>query len=51
MLISKPMFPGASTMNQLERVIQLIGKPSTEDTASIHSVYAETILESVNPTE
>ena len=41
------MFPGASTTNQIERVLQLIGKPSPEDLAAIRSPYAEQIIESI----
>eukprot|EP00299_Pterocystis_sp_00344_P007182 c2203_g1_i2.p1 GENE.c2203_g1_i2~~c2203_g1_i2.p1 ORF type:complete len:819 (-),score=206.63 c2203_g1_i2:135-2591(-) len=49
MLLGKPAFPGASTMNQLERIVQLLGKPTPSDIASIASPYAETIMESVTP--
>lgn len=33
-------------MNQLERIIQLVGCPSPEDIASFNSPYASTMLES-----
>jgi mitogen-activated protein kinase 15 len=35
MLNSKPVFPGNSTMNQLDRIVQLIGHPSVEDIEAI----------------
>jgi mitogen-activated protein kinase 15 len=41
----KPMFPGNSTMNQLDRIIEVTGKPSKEDIESINSPFALTILE------
>jgi len=41
----KPMFPGNSTMNQLDRIIEVTGKPSKDDIESINSPFALTILE------
>jgi len=35
MLNSKPVFPGNSTMNQLDRIVQLTGRPTSEDIAAI----------------
>lgn len=49
MLVGKPLFPGNSTMNQLERVLELTGKPTAEDIASIKSPFAATMLESLSP--
>lgn len=48
LLLNKPLFPGASTTNQLERVLQLIGLPTPEDIASVRSPYAEQIIESIS---
>lgn len=31
MYISKPLFPGSSTLNQLQRILELLGTPSKED--------------------
>jgi mitogen-activated protein kinase 15 len=31
MLIGKPLFPGNSTLNQLEKILIFTGKPSKED--------------------
>lgn len=28
LLIGKPLFPGTSTLNQLDRIIELTGRPS-----------------------
>lgn len=44
--IGKPIFPGASTINQLECIIELTGVPSEEDLAEgIQSPYAATMLQ------
>jgi len=29
MILGKPLFPGTSTINQLELIIELLGKPTT----------------------
>lgn len=49
LLGGKPMFPGNSTMNQLDKVIEVTGRPSTEDIEGIQSPFASTILESLPP--
>ena len=49
MLGGKPIFPGTSTVNQLEKVIELTGRPSAEDVAAAGSQYAERMLESIGP--
>jgi len=51
MIIGKPCFPGNSTMNQLERVLEATGRPSTEDIASIRSPFAPTMIESIPQTK
>jgi mitogen-activated protein kinase 15 len=43
----KPVFPGTSTMNQLERIMEVTGRPTREDIAASKSPFAETMLESV----
>mmetsp|Transcript_132934 Transcript_132934/g.323072 ORF Transcript_132934/g.323072 Transcript_132934/m.323072 type:complete len:363 (-) Transcript_132934:546-1634(-) len=43
----QPVFPGTSTMNQLDRIIQLTGKPTEEDLLAIQSPFAESMLESL----
>jgi len=47
MIVGKPIFPGNSTMNQLERVLEATGRPTAEDVASIKSPFAATMLDSV----
>merc|ERR1711998_267064 len=35
LLAHKPLFPGSSTMNQLERIIEVTGRPSASDIEAI----------------
>ena len=44
MFVGKPLLPGSSTMNQLERILEVTGRPGKEDIAAIKSKYAETML-------
>jgi len=48
LIIGKPIFQGTSTLNQIEKVLELIGKPKPEDIESIESPHAATILSSIN---
>merc|ERR1711916_380043 len=50
LLGGKPMFPGSSTMNQLDRIIEITGTPSPEDIEAIQSPFAATMLDSLTPT-
>jgi mitogen-activated protein kinase 15 len=45
LLSGKPIFPGTSTMNQLERVIEVTGRPTSDDIEAVKSPYAATMLE------
>jgi len=45
----KPMFPGTSTLNQVERCLEVTGRPSTDDLAAIGSPHAATTLKSIPP--
>ena len=40
----RPLFPGTSTLDQMERVVSYTGPPSTSDIASMRSEFAETML-------
>ena len=51
LLLGKPVFPGTSTLNQLDRVMEVTGRPSQEDVESINSPLAQTMLESLPPTK
>ncbi len=44
MFVGKPLLPGSSTMNQLERILEVTGRPEKGDIAAIKSKYAETML-------
>ena len=47
LLGGKPMFPGSSTLNQINKVLEVTGKPSKEDIESINSELAPTMLENI----
>jgi mitogen-activated protein kinase 15 len=51
LLIGKPFFPGTSTLNQLDRVMEITGRPTQEDIDSINSPLASTMLEQLPPTK
>jgi len=44
LLGGKPMFPGTSTTNQLDRILEITGRPTKEDIASIQSEFAHQML-------
>ena len=43
----KALFPGVSTMNQIELILEVLGKPSKEDVSSIDSENALTIVQNI----
>uniref|UniRef100_A0A915DXI4 Protein kinase domain-containing protein n=1 Tax=Ditylenchus dipsaci TaxID=166011 RepID=A0A915DXI4_9BILA len=45
MLLGRALFPGSSTINQIERIMNTINKPSKSDVDSIGSHYATSVLE------
>lgn len=47
MLNGRPVFPGSSTMNQIERVIQVTQMPSRADIEAVASPFAATLLETL----
>lgn len=47
MINGRPIFPGTSTMNQIERIIEVINMPSKSDIEAVASPYASTMLESL----
>lgn len=51
LLGAKPLFPGTSTMNQLDRIMSVTGRPSPEDIEAIKSPFANTMLESLPPSD
>jgi mitogen-activated protein kinase 15 len=40
LLGNKPMFPGSSTMNQIEKILDILGSPTKEDLDAIQSDFA-----------
>ena len=51
MIVGKAIFPGTSTLNQIERLLELTGKPVTEDIESLESNISWNILSSINITK
>lgn len=51
MLTGKAVFPGASTLDQLEKILELTGVPTETDILSIASPHAAKMLEQVNIAE
>jgi len=51
MLLGRPVFPGTSTMNQLDRIMEITGRPTAEDIHAIKSPFAATMLENLPPTK
>ncbi|KAH3762523.1 mitogen-activated protein kinase 5 [Pelomyxa schiedti] len=47
MVTQKPIFPGNSTLNTLERIISFTGPPSPEDQDAMQSPFAGHVLESL----
>ncbi|KAK3089406.1 hypothetical protein FSP39_003376 [Pinctada imbricata] len=45
MLGGKPLFPGSSTLNQIEKIMSVIPSPTREDIDSIKSAYGSSVLE------
>ena len=41
MYSGKPVFPGNSTINQIERIVELLGKPTNSEIESLNSVMAK----------
>ena len=48
MILGKPLFPGTSTPNQLERIVAMLGKPTAEDVESFKTPYAEGLLSNLS---
>lgn len=45
MLLRRPLFPGTSAVDQIVKVLELIGRPGVPDIDSVNSAYASTLLE------
>lgn len=49
MINGRPVFPGTSTMNQIERIIEVINQPSKANIEAVASPFTATMLESLPP--
>jgi len=47
LLLGKAVFPGTYTLNQLNKVLEITGKPSKEDISALQSDLANTMLETI----
>lgn len=47
--LHRPLFPGKSTMNQVELILEVSGRPRSGDVAALRSSFAATMLEAVPP--
>jgi len=47
MFIGKPLIAGTSTMNQLEKIVDLVGFPDKESIKNVNSSFAETMMQSL----
>merc|ERR1719375_3111913 len=47
MLGGKPVFQGSSTLNQLEKICEMVGRPSDDEVASLKSPFAQTMLDNI----
>ncbi|XP_038581042.1 mitogen-activated protein kinase 15 [Micropterus salmoides] len=45
MLLGKALFPGTSTINQIEKIMSAIQHPSTEDILAIKSEYGSSVIQ------
>ena len=48
LIVGKAIFPGTSTINQIEKVLELTGKPTIKDVEALESHLASNILSSIN---
>jgi mitogen-activated protein kinase 15 len=47
LLNGKPIFPGTSTMNQLDRILEITGRPNQDDIEAMKSPFAQQMLDSL----
>ena len=45
---SKSIFPGNSTLNQIEKILELVGRPTNKDIEAIESPLAANIISSTS---
>ena len=47
MLLGRVIFPGTSTLNQLERIFEAVGRPNEQDLKDINSPTSKTLISAV----
>ena len=47
MFLGKALFPGNSTLNQISRVLEVIGRPTKEDIESMESTLAKECIDQI----
>jgi mitogen-activated protein kinase 15 len=47
MLRGEALFPGDSTLNQIEKIMEVFGRPTAEDIEAINSTFAASMLDSL----
>lgn len=50
MLVGKPLFPGKSTLHQIETIMEFTGRPDAEDIESVKSPFTVKMLENISST-
>ncbi|NXX19737.1 MK15 kinase, partial [Podargus strigoides] len=48
LLLGKPLFPGTSTMNQIQQILRVIPAPSPEDILAMQSDYRASVIDRVS---
>lgn len=48
LIVGKAIFPGTSTLNQIERILELVGKPKPEDIEALESELSWNILNTIS---
>ncbi|XP_031408802.1 mitogen-activated protein kinase 15 isoform X2 [Meleagris gallopavo] len=48
LLLGKPLFPGTSTINQIEQILRVIPAPSSEDIMAMQSDYRASIIDGMS---
>eukprot|EP01135_Chromosphaera_perkinsii_P011098 Nk52_evm7s2340 gene=Nk52_evmTU7s2340 len=47
MLGGRPLFPGTSSLNQVDRIFEVVGRPSEHDLQAIQSPFAKSMLDRI----
>ncbi|NXK71826.1 MK15 kinase, partial [Amazona guildingii] len=48
LLLGKPLFPGTSTVNQIEQILRVIPAPSPEDIVAVQSDYRASVINCIS---